>query len=109
MMKNSFSDEGVCADGQVGERLAEARTLQTRLTEGLAAADLYARREDIFGVSGSGCPALAAVRRRLEPVLAIWEAAAELEENMPKWMDGALSGLNPDSITADCERWCALP
>jgi hypothetical protein len=91
---------------QAEERLVVAQDLSARLSQLSQRAQVYASREEVFGVAQrSKHPLLEQLQRQLEPCAALWQAAAELGRAMPGWMDGQLAELDANAVAADCDRW----
>ena len=50
-------------------------------------------------------PEIAAVQKSFEPAAFLWRTASEVASQLPLWMDGPFSALDPEVIAATVDRW----
>jgi hypothetical protein len=99
----AFAEQGDIA--QAEERLVVVQDMSARLGQLSQLAQLYAAREEVFGLAQrTEHPLLEQLQRRLEPYVTLWQAAAELGRALPSWMDGPLADLAANTVAADCDR-----
>ena len=90
---------------QVEERYAYVLDIETKLKKSVELSELYMKREGVLGLPLTEHPRLDSVAKIFEPNVILWKYCAEYTRNLPEWMDGPFTHLDPDQISTDVDKW----
>lgn len=87
------------------ERYIVCTELEAKLKDCHNKADLYGRREEIFGQISVEHPAIEKMEKDFENHISFWHTANDFLRVLPNWMDGPFTLIDGEEMLNNMDKW----